>query len=1021
MININRGSGWRKWDLHVHTPFSIEQHYGDSQSDDIWEEYIKDLEGLPSEFKVLGINDYLFIDGYKKVLEYKKNGRLSNIDLLLPVIELRIDKFGSIHSDDPFKRVNFHVIFSDKLDADVIKAQFLDALNSEYKLFADCVDNADWGGVITRENLINLGQKLIDSSDGKITGSPLKIGFNSLNIPYSELLKKLENPLLKGKYLTAVGKTEWDAMRWESSPAEKKSVINKSDFVFTASESIDNFYKAKSKLTEQNVNDLLLDCSDAHHYSDKTVKDKIGNCFTWIKADTTFEGLKQVLNEPTERVYIGDIPEVHKRVNENRTKYISSLKVNQVEGYSENEGVWFKDVEVFPSYELTAIIGNKGKGKSALTDIIGLCGNSHNQEYFSFLDVSKKKFKKQGLAKNFEASLIWVSNDVDTKNLDDNTDKNAVEKVKYLPQSYFETLCNNIENNQEFEAELNDVVFRHIPLEERLGKTSFDEFLNEKRKRTKDEIDNLSERIEVVNKDIVTLQNKDTEEYKNNIDSKIKILEADLKSHEESKPENPYPNEEENNSKEEANPAYKALTEKRQELDALNQQKTGLLENLEKLNTEIEELESSKNRIVFKKQDIENFKAEERTILDTHSINIDTVFPSPVIDITPIEKLIENKKKEKQKIIINIGKGQTISETNTDEEKGQLWYKIELVSNEIDGLSKNLDDKEKSIEDYKENLKKWEQRKKEILGDSQTPAYGTLNAFKIEKEYITNELKTDIETKQFERLRISKSIYEQKNTIIEILNIARESINNVLDDNSEKIEKYDISIDASFELKSFFKNFLEYIDKGRIGYFKGIDDSIKKLKELFQDTVLDDEESFFSTIENVITKLNEYNPFDQIRDNKELEDLYNYVYSLGYLNERYELKFSGKSIQHLSPGERGASLIVFYLLLDNDNIPLIIDQPEDNLDNQSVYEVLVPFIKYAKKNRQLIIVTHNPNLAIVADAEQVIHVDIDKESNNQFSFKAGGIESQIINDSVVRVLEGTMPAFNKRKSKYYEK
>ena len=160
------------------------------------------------------------------------------------------------------------------------------------------------------------------------------------------------------------------------------------------------------------------------------------------------------------------------------------------------------------------------------------------------------------------------------------------------------------------------------------------------------------------------------------------------------------------------------------------------------------------------------------------------------------------------------------------------------------------------------------------------------------------------------------------------------------------------------------------------------------------------------------------NPFHQIRSAKSLEDLFDYIFGLEFLNEKYALKFAGKDIQQLSPGERGAALIVFYLLLDNDDKPLIIDQPEDNLDNQSVFEILVPFIKQAKKHRQLIIVTHNPNLAVVADAEQIIHVDIAKEENYKFSLNSGGIENERINKEIVDILEGTMPAFDKRKIKY---
>ena len=61
-----------EWDLHVHTPESIENNYKKTADLDTWERFISDLESLPKDIKVIGINDYLFLDGYKKVIDYKK-------------------------------------------------------------------------------------------------------------------------------------------------------------------------------------------------------------------------------------------------------------------------------------------------------------------------------------------------------------------------------------------------------------------------------------------------------------------------------------------------------------------------------------------------------------------------------------------------------------------------------------------------------------------------------------------------------------------------------------------------------------------------------------------------------------------------------------------------------------------------------------------------------------------------------------------------------------------------------------
>ncbi|MCR4286570.1 MAG: AAA family ATPase, partial [Deltaproteobacteria bacterium] len=157
---------------------------------------------------------------------------------------------------------------------------------------------------------------------------------------------------------------------------------------------------------------------------------------------------------------------------------------------------------------------------------------------------------------------------------------------------------------------------------------------------------------------------------------------------------------------------------------------------------------------------------------------------------------------------------------------------------------------------------------------------------------------------------------------------------------------------------------------------------------------------------------------DQIRKGKSSLGLYDMMFSLDYLKPRYALMMGDKELSQLSPGERGTLLLVFYLLVDKDDIPLVIDQPEENLDNQTVYELLVPCIKEAKQRRQIIIVTHNPNLAVVCDAEQVIFSNLDKKDNYRMSYLSGAIENPEINKAIVDVLEGTMPAFDNRESKY---
>ncbi len=143
-----------------------------------------------------------------------------------------------------------------------------------------------------------------------------------------------------------------------------------------------------------------------------------------------------------------------------------------------------------------------------------------------------------------------------------------------------------------------------------------------------------------------------------------------------------------------------------------------------------------------------------------------------------------------------------------------------------------------------------------------------------------------------------------------------------------------------------------------------------------------------------------------------------WLYSAEHISLSYTLMYDKISIERLSPGSRGIVLLLLYLALDRtESDPLIIDQPEENLDPESVYTELVKLFRDACRRRQIIMVTHNANLVVNTDVDQVIiaHSDSFEEGRlPNLRYMTGGLENPAVRELVCQVLEGGAEAFRQR-------
>lgn len=169
---------------------------------------------------------------------------------------------------------------------------------------------------------------------------------------------------------------------------------------------------------------------------------------------------------------------------------------------------------------------------------------------------------------------------------------------------------------------------------------------------------------------------------------------------------------------------------------------------------------------------------------------------------------------------------------------------------------------------------------------------------------------------------------------------------------------------------------------------------------------------------------------------KKFDEFIRDLFSQNWTTLNYILKYENDDFSKMSQGKKAFVILTLILEFSQDKKPVIIDQPEDSLDNRSIYQELTRYLKTKKKERQIILVTHNPNVVVGADSENVIvanqhSLNEPNEDEIQFSYVNGALENTFIDNSatavlnkkgirehVVEILEGGKEAFKKREDKY---
>lgn len=957
---INKGSEWNRWDLHFHTPSSYDYKDKTVSSRDIVDEMIR------NNISVFAVTDHHIID-VERYNEIKLIGEEKGVTVL-PGIEFLSDSRGR----DP---VHFIGVFSESCDVEFV-----------------------WGQIQNRTKIAD------------VKGSGMKVNEVYCDLPETiKIIKELGGIVT----IHAGDKSNSVENITHSLPhgAAQKTEIAKSVDIYELGKESDQDGYRDIVFPAIGKNIPMIICSDNHDINNYQIKQKL-----WIKGSPNFEGLKYALSEPDERFYIGDEPEVIGRIKGNKTKYIRELQIRRT-GRLDAENVWFEDVIIPINGELVTIIGNKGSGKSALADIVALCCDAEHAGDYLFLH--KSKFKRKGLADRFSASVVFASGtNTGSKQLDYEVPQSEQPLVRYLPQSYFEKVCNEIGKVEALRSEIEKVVFQYVPQNKRMQKESFRELVEFRKEAVEKEIYHLIEGIHEVNSRIISLEDKCDPDYRKNLLSKKKHKEDELKAHVDEIPltvENPAVRDKSPEAVKRKE-ALDALLEKK---DKLGVELNNIRSNVTNCALQIEELQSIKREVRFRCQELNAFVDEEGVRTQALGVNLRDVIKIE-FDEGAFEQAIKSLvdrlgESEKELVLDDEFKSKKHEELNA-------LSRYERMAHEIKDLQSKFSGEQLRYQKYLDEMIQWEKTKSEITGDKDK--VDSLAHIEASIEYVEKQLPADLLKLRSQRKDLSLDIFRRKSEIKQIYDETKKEIDEKLSGSSVT----GLSIESSFYTSSSCEaSILNNIRQNRTGSFYGSEDGRMLLHD---ELIMPTDWNAAEDVGKFLDKIIEYLENDMRKGIgkgsatfigdlvKDRVELYNYIFSLNYLNPHYDLRQNGKSLEQLSPGEKGALLLVFYLVLDKDDIPLIIDQPEDNLDNNSVAKVLVPYIREAKKNRQIIMVSHNPNLAVVSDSEQVIRVAIDKEGGNRFSCVCGGIENSKVNGEIVDVLEGTMPAFTTRKIKY---
>jgi len=710
---------------------------------------------------------------------------------------------------------------------------------------------------------------------------------------------------------------------------------------------LDLFISSKDKLKSEFCTHIS---SDARALKDLGKSDDGGN-YLWIKADPSFEGLKQIIFEHKQRVEVNP-----SKPDQKKSYYV----IDSARFVDNRTPIDFPSDKIEINSNLTTIIGGKSTGKSLLLYYIA-----------KTIDRAEVKRRTSGLpvrydldqSADFDFEVTWADKQKSIlKSGDGNSENDNDRKILYIPQKYLNTLS---ETNLDSRMALNEFILNIILQEKEVSESYWDS-----QGKIKIESKNISNLIVEIG----------------NLDEDIKKASEELKQAGDEKGVSEY---------------IESLKDKSDKL----KKRSGLGEQALKRYGELTDQKKTLN------DHITNLNEDKKTL----SGLINDLSPqfTELLSLIRDNALYLNNEEIKKKYEKNL---KFVELFEPDTKKA-----IKLL----------IEDVEKEIQDSNTKLLK-------LKGDL---------APLLEKVELQSEI-----------ISITEDISKEEKKLKEI-NIKRKALNVKLDSKSKKVKEtlgaYKKIFEKFEELRSGFKKFESTFGDLKLGIHIGFDE------DSFNSNVVADYLNKNDLKRNLVGVewsdefVYQYNQINHLKNislifhgltsgkiktvkNRNVKDALLKLLE-NYFDLDFRIYYKDDSLDMMSPGKRGLVLLRLLISLSNEEWPILLDQPEDDLDNRSVYEDLVTFIKEKKIKRQIIIVTHNPNLTVGADAEEVIVANQRGQETDRgnkkyrFEYVSGAIENSFeiektkesailyrkgIRQHVCEVLEGGEEAFIKREQKY---